>query len=327
MNRSAVSVSVQIVGYDPPTGPSEGATLSIASDGDIRREPLEPGTELSYRLRERTCAGTVADGRHIPCSAETTPYCVDHTDRWACARCIGDCSRPLPACREEHAIYLAAFAPDRFKVGVTRSWRLQTRLYEQGADRAAHLRTVPDGRIARQVEADIASGRHGGGAGLTGTDTGRPDAGDGGSANPNGDGVDGDPEIDADADTDVTRNSDTDAITDKSDIGTFMDIVDRVRVHAKVDGLHRRVDDDTWQLLLERFDPIETWEFEYGFALATRPMAETIAAGTVRGLKGRILVIENAGGTYAVDGRDLVGHHIGAGGTDRALQSSFSAFE
>jgi len=40
---------------------------------------------------------------------------------------------------------------------VTRSWRLETRLREQGADRGAHLQTVQNGRIARQIEADIAA--------------------------------------------------------------------------------------------------------------------------------------------------------------------------
>jgi len=42
------------------------------------------------------------------------------------------------------------------KVGVTRLWRLETRLREQGADRAAHIRTYPDGQIAREVEAELA---------------------------------------------------------------------------------------------------------------------------------------------------------------------------
>jgi len=43
-----------------------------------------------------------------------------------------------------------------WKVGVTRLWRLETRLREQGADRAAHIRTYPDGQIAREVEAELA---------------------------------------------------------------------------------------------------------------------------------------------------------------------------
>lgn len=64
---------------------------------------------------------------------------------------------PIDNCHEEHAIYLAAFAPDVFKVGVTKSWRLDRRLREQGADRAAHLRTVANGRVAREIEAEIAT--------------------------------------------------------------------------------------------------------------------------------------------------------------------------
>jgi hypothetical protein len=59
-------------------------------------------------------------------------------------------------CHEDHAVYLAAFAPDTVKVGVTREWRLERRLREQGADRGAHLRTVENGRIAREIEAEIA---------------------------------------------------------------------------------------------------------------------------------------------------------------------------
>jgi hypothetical protein len=59
-------------------------------------------------------------------------------------------------CYDDHAVYLAAFAPASFKVGVTKRRRLATRLREQGADRGAHLRTVENGRVAREVEAGIA---------------------------------------------------------------------------------------------------------------------------------------------------------------------------
>jgi hypothetical protein len=52
-------------------------------------------------------------------------------------------------------VYLAAFARDLLKVGITKLWRLETRLREQGADRAAHVFTVADGAIARQVEEDV----------------------------------------------------------------------------------------------------------------------------------------------------------------------------
>jgi len=254
---------VQVVGYrTAPGGDADHATLAVATDGTVRHEPLAPGQELSYTLGERHCAGTVDGEGHVACSRPATPYCERHTSRWACARCRGDCDLPLETCREEHAVYLAAFAPATFKVGVTRSWRLGTRLREQGADRAAHLRTVPDGRIARQIEADIAAA-----------------------------------------------------------------VGDRVRVPTKVRGLHQTVDEEAWASLLEGFDPLATYEFDYGLDLDDRPMAETLATGTVRGTQGRVLVLDRAGGTYAVDMRDLVGHELRAGEPDRDLQSSLAAFE
>jgi hypothetical protein len=154
----AVDGRVQVVGYETaPVGDDEDAALWFAADGRARRRSLAPGAELAFGLGERHCAG-VRDGRsHERCPNGGVPYCDRHTGRWACARCTGDCDRPLSTCREEHAVYLAAFAPATFKVGVTRSWRLETRLREQGADRGAHLRTVADGRVARRIEADIAT--------------------------------------------------------------------------------------------------------------------------------------------------------------------------
>lgn len=254
---------MQVVGYETePAGESEHATLVLASNGTVRREALEPGRSLSYRLDERHCAGVVDDDVHTPCGEPGAPYCENHTFRWACALCTGQCDMPLPTCHEEHAVYLAAFAPATFKVGVTRSWRLETRLREQGADRAAHLQTVEDGRTARQIEVDIAA-----------------------------------------------------------------EVGDRVRVPTKIRGLHQSVDEQGWEELLAGFDPLETFAFEYGLDLDGRPMVETIATGTVRGTKGRVLVLETNGSTYAIDLRDLVGYELVDGQTDRALQSSFAAFE
>lgn len=254
---------MQVVGYETaPVGENDTAALLLASDGAVRREPLEPGTTLGYTLDGRHCAGDVTEGEHTPCDREKAPYCDRHTGRWACARCTGNCDLPLPSCREEHAVYLAAFAPATFKVGVTRSWRLQTRLREQGADRAAHLRTVEDGRIARRIEAEIAA-----------------------------------------------------------------DVGDRVRVPTKIRGLHRDVDEAAWQELLAGYEPLSTFSFEYGLDLSGRPMAETLASGTVRGTQGRVVLLERAGSSYAVDLRDLVGYELTDGETDRRLQSSFAAFE
>lgn len=256
---------MQIVGYETAPGGGDGdddAAVLVAREGSIDREPLAPGTTLSYTLGQRHCAGSLDEDGHTSCHRESAPYCDTHTSRWACARCTGECDLPLPSCREEHAVYLAAFAPATFKVGVTRSWRLETRLREQGADRAAHLRTVADGRIARQIEGDIA-----------------------------------------------------------------VDVGDRVRVPTKLQGLHDTVDDPAWSDLLAGFEPLATYDFDYGLDLTERPVAETLATGTVRGTQGRVLVLETNGSTYAVDLRNLVGYEVQAGETDRQLQSSLGAFQ
>ncbi|MFB6173009.1 MAG: DUF2797 domain-containing protein [Halobacteriales archaeon] len=264
---------MQIVGYRTGTGgltydPVEGidgepgpATLVFADDGAVRREPLDPGGDISYTLGRRHCAGTLEGDEHVACDAPAAPYCAEHTSTWLCAQCAGDCELPLEACREEHAVYLAAFAPDRFKVGVTRLWRLPARLREQGADRAAHVRTVSNGRIARRIEAGIAE-----------------------------------------------------------------DLPDRVPTDRKIAGLGADLDEAAWNDLLEGFEVIETYAFDYGVDLADRPVAETLATGEVRGTKGRLLVLENGAGTYAVDLRDLLGHEVEPGATDRDLQASLGAF-
>jgi len=86
------------------------------------------------------------------------------------------------------------------------------------------------------------------------------------------------------------------------------------------------VDAAAWESLLDGFDPIERFAFDYGLDLDDRPVAETMAAGTVRGWKGRVLVLDRGGSTYAVDARDLVGYELTEEVPDRELQSSLGAF-
>ncbi|MFC7203927.1 DUF2797 domain-containing protein [Haloferax namakaokahaiae] len=247
---------MQVVGYD-----TQMPALYVSTSDGIDTVSLDPGTKLEFSLQNRHCAGTLHDDTHISCSNERAPYCRDHQSTWVCAKCTGTCLKDEMDCYEDHAVYLAAFAPDVFKVGVTRLWRLETRLREQGADRAAHIRTMSDGRVAREYEAEVAK-----------------------------------------------------------------TLVDRVRVPTKIDGFGRDVDEERWDELCDEFDPIETFEFDYGLELTEAPLAETIATGTIRGLKGRVLVLDNAGTTYAVDMRNLVGYELEEGGTERELQSSLGAF-
>jgi len=251
---------VQIVGYDSAVGGD--AALLLGDGGAVERRVLSPGTDLDFALGRRHCAGALTEQGHVACDAEAAPHCDAHTSRWPCARCTGDCEKPIAACEEEHSVYLAAFAPAAFKVGVTRSWRLDERLREQGADRAAHVRTVEDGRRARRIEAGIAT-----------------------------------------------------------------EIGDQMRVATKVEGLHRRVDDEAWHALLADFDPIETYDFDYGLALSARPVTATMARGTVRGVQGRLLVLDRGGTTYVVDLRELVGHEVTRGAPAADRQASLGAFD
>ncbi|MWV39385.1 DUF2797 domain-containing protein [Natrialba sp. INN-245] len=250
---------MQLVGYEPS---GRGSALVIADDGELTRHPLEPGESLSYSLGTRRCAGVVDDGDHVACDRPSAPYCEYHTSTWVCARCTGTCLKDEMDCYEEHAVYVAAFAPETFKVGVTKRRRLETRLREQGADRGAHVHTVSNGRIARELEAEIADW-----------------------------------------------------------------LVDRVRTGPKVESLGSEVDESAWEDVLEEFDVIDRFAFDYGFDLESRPVRETIASGTVVGVKGRLLVLERGGTTYAVDVRDLVGYELEDGETNRSLQSSFASFE
>lgn len=253
---------MQVVGYEPS---GRGAAL-LVSDGDgreVRRISLAAGADLEFGLGDRRCAGSIdRKGIHHACDRPEAPYCEYHTTSWVCARCTGTCLKEEMDCFDPHAVYLAAFAPDTVKVGVTRAERLETRLHEQGADRGAHVHTVSNGRIARELEAEVAE-RY----------------------------------------------------------------TDRVRVPAKRAGLGADVDDERWEAALAEFDVIDRFAFDYGLDLNARPVAETIASGTVRSVKGRLLVVERGATTYAVDMRDLVGHELepDAAG-ERRLQSSLGSF-
>jgi archaetidylinositol phosphate synthase len=81
-----------------------------------------------------------------------------------------------------------------------------------------------------------------------------------------------------------------------------------------------------WALLGE-FRVVRTFEFDYGIDLDSQPVQEVLATGTVRGAKGRLLLLDRNGVTYAVDLRDLVGHEVRPGSTDRDLQVGLGAFE
>lgn len=254
---------MQIVGYETGVSGASEPALLLSQGGGIEREPLRPGRELAYTLGERRCAGAFDGDRHVPCERSTAPYCEAHDRTWICARCTGTCLKAEMDCHQEHAIYLAAFAPSAFKVGVTKRTDPSVRLREQGADRGAVLRRVANGRIAREIEAEIAR---------------------------------------------------------------TTPVPDSVRVETKIRGMAATVDGDAWQRLLDGFDVASSERFDYGLGLDSAPVAETFAAGTVRGTKGRVLVLERGGEAFAVDMRELVGYELRSGTDSRSLQSSLGSF-
>jgi len=254
---------VQIVGYRTGVRPDAEPALVIASDGSIELAPLSRGREIAYTLGSRRCAGVIDGSEHVRCETDSAPYCELHDSTWICARCTGTCLKAEMDCHHEHVIYLAAFAPSTFKVGVTGRSDPTVRLREQGADRGAVIRRVANGRIAREIEAEIAA------------TTPVPDA---------------------------------------------------VRVSTKVEGMGRSVDEDAWRKLLERFEAEPVQAFEYGFDLGSAPVPETLATGRVLGTKGRVLVLERAGGRFAVDMRSLLGYEIEREADSRELQSDLGAF-
>lgn len=118
--------------------------------------------EFSITLGEKHCIGFLRQGRHVQCPEQrkidygsNCSACKLEDDFFMCMPCTGETcinTKRRDACREEHYfIYLAAF-DSVLKVGISFESRLQIRLVEQGADMAARIGYVRDGKEARAVE-------------------------------------------------------------------------------------------------------------------------------------------------------------------------------
>ncbi|MDD1720369.1 MAG: DUF2797 domain-containing protein [Euryarchaeota archaeon] len=65
------------------------------------------------------------------------------------------CLKDEKTCLEGHAVYVAMFRPNIFKIGVAKASRFHDRLREQGADIAAVVDHTPDGELARRKEREL----------------------------------------------------------------------------------------------------------------------------------------------------------------------------
>lgn len=137
---------MRVAGFDSLAG-----ELVVAPGPE--RVPLEG--ELELLPGERRCPGAVRDGEWHRCGepVEATPFCREHAGWDPCAACRGECLKEEKDCFEAHVLYLALFAPDTVKIGVTRRRRFERRMREQGADAGKVLAVFPDGESARRAEA------------------------------------------------------------------------------------------------------------------------------------------------------------------------------
>ncbi|OPY28815.1 MAG: hypothetical protein A4E28_01276 [Methanocella sp. PtaU1.Bin125] len=131
----------------------------LVSTWPLARGPvaLDISGEVALVLGKRGCAGRWDGETHVPCGSDQAPVCdscgAEAVD--PCVMCRGVCRKLEKTCLQEHSVYLAAFAPGRIKVGVSRAFRLERRLAEQGADAGFEIARLPDGEAARQMEASL----------------------------------------------------------------------------------------------------------------------------------------------------------------------------
>ena len=123
-------------------------------------ELLPLAETLSLGIGRRTCVGKWQGDVYYSCDSETIPVCGSFQEFNACAICTGTCLKDEKTCLEKHAVYIAMFRPDIFKIGVTKASRLNDRLREQGADVAAVVDYALDGELARRRERELQK-RHG----------------------------------------------------------------------------------------------------------------------------------------------------------------------
>lgn len=140
---------MRIIGY------SSTEKVLLVSPGP---QALDISREIALTLTGRGCAGRWEGETYVPCDSPVAPYCprcAQPAD--ACVICRGECRKPEKTCTEEHSVYLATFAPATVKVGVSRTYRLETRLNEQGADEGYEIARFPDGQAARKLERTLSA--------------------------------------------------------------------------------------------------------------------------------------------------------------------------
>jgi hypothetical protein len=148
--------NMRIIGYSPV---DKTLVTYPGPDDDGQPYEIDLSQEITLVLKKRGCAGTWDGDHYVACDSPDAPYCSQHGGAGPdpCVACRGDCLKSKKTCATEHSVYLAVFAPDTIKVGVSKTHRLGTRLHEQGADIGIEIARYPDGELARKRERSLAS--------------------------------------------------------------------------------------------------------------------------------------------------------------------------
>lgn len=153
------------VGFSPDGEPQ---IILQRDDSLVRINPLGHTATLQFDTSQRHCRGwhDLETGKDSPCPDsqiidnryDQCPACQKRTGFNPAFYHAASVSPQQEARNQKpHFLYLAYFADDTVKVGISYAQRGKSRLLEQGARSALILDTFPTAYIARQYEAKIAA--------------------------------------------------------------------------------------------------------------------------------------------------------------------------
>ena len=122
-------------------------------------------TQLNMSFGKRRCTGFFSDGKYSICPSQAQveggyncASCRIRDIFFLCMQCDGsECinQKRREACKEEsYFVYLVSFG-SLIKVGISNEFRFMERMIEQGADIAAKIARVKDGKTVREIETGI----------------------------------------------------------------------------------------------------------------------------------------------------------------------------
>lgn len=131
---------------------------------EVKKYFLEKENPFSITLSRSDihCVGHMRKGEYSPCpqnaqGVKKCEICKKAEDYFPCQFCNGfNCDRfraeKIENCDADHMVYLALFAPDLVKVGVSRLSRMKARQFEQGTHFTRIFAQGMTGIMARRVE-------------------------------------------------------------------------------------------------------------------------------------------------------------------------------